>query len=231
MTVHCGSLSWLPLEWARLANEPGAIAGTVFLDEVGETPPAQQVQLLQVLQDHPAPSLEADEGHLDVRVLAATNVDLAARVRDGRFRADLYYRLAVIPLRVPSLREAVRGHPPPGPTFPRPSRPRPRQFARRVRGPRGGLAARSFVAGNVRELEDVVRRAATLSPGPLVRLTELQSDGHDGRRADRGASHAGRDRDPVHPTGPRPHERRQPKAARILGVSVRTLRRLTSGSR
>ena len=83
-----------------------AAAGTLFLDEIGDMPPAIQAKFLRVLQEGEFEPLGSNEvRRVDVRVIAATSVDLEARVRDGAFRADLYYRLAVLPLRVPPLRE------------------------------------------------------------------------------------------------------------------------------
>jgi DNA-binding NtrC family response regulator len=227
VTVHCGSLAWPPSEWAHFERDPDRMVGMLLLDEVAETPAAQQLLLLRVLEP-----LGVGGGQRDVRVLAATSVDLAARVHDGRFRGDLFYRLAVIPIRVPSLRE----RPEDIPVLARHFLDRAcRVLGRALDGFEPEAAAwllgHSW-PGNVRELENVVQRAAILSAGPRVRFTELQVETAPTE---------------TEPTGGPPTlaeiemryirqvlnrtngDKRQ--AARILGVSVRTLQRLTAAGR
>src|SRR5690606_10891266 len=83
-----------------------ADSGTIFLDEIGDMSPAMQVKMLRVLQDGRVRRLgSAKEFEVDARVIAATHRDLAAMVDEGEFRQDLFYRISVIPIRVPSLRE------------------------------------------------------------------------------------------------------------------------------
>ncbi len=91
-------------------SKPGkfeqADTGTVFMDEIGDVPPAIQVKLLRILQDREFERLGSNKvRNVDVRVIAATNVDLRAALEQGAFREDLYYRLNVLPLNIPPLRE------------------------------------------------------------------------------------------------------------------------------
>jgi two-component system, NtrC family, response regulator PilR len=151
-----------------------ASGGTLFLDEIGELPLALQVKLLRAIQERRVRAVGADEDEeVDVRLIAATNRDLAAEVKAGRFREDLYYRLNVIQLRVPPLRERredvllLADH-----------------FLRRFEAEHGRgrldlsreakrrLDAYDF-PGNVRELENLIERAVTLSDGPEVTLDAL----------------------------------------------------------
>jgi transcriptional regulator with GAF, ATPase, and Fis domain len=147
--------------------------GTIFLDEIGELPFDLQAKLLRVLQEGELEPLGGTRTvKVDVRVLAATNRDLAAMVRDGGFREDLFYRLDVFPLRVPPLRERVRD-----------VELLAEVFLRRLAG-RMGRRVKPLAAadldrlaayewpGNVRELQNVVERALILSSGPHLELAQ-----------------------------------------------------------
>ncbi|MGH6689271.1 MAG: sigma 54-interacting transcriptional regulator [Gammaproteobacteria bacterium] len=151
----------------RIGRFQLADGGTIFLDEVGELPPDTQVKLLRVLQDHEFEPVGSSQTlRVDVRVIAATNRDLQQAVKDGRFRADLFYRLNVVPLVVPPLRDRCSDVPELALLF-------LTRFARRF-GKRidsiSDETMRALVAypwpGNVRELQNVVERAVVLSPGP-----------------------------------------------------------------
>ncbi len=142
-----------------------AHGGTLFLDEVGEMSPAVQVKLLRVLQDGVVERLGGKQPiQVDVRIVAATNKDVAAEVRSGRFREDLFYRLNVIAVRLPPLRERQEDIPLLASAF---LRRIAQKHAKPLTGfTQGALAALEHYAwpGNVRELEHAVERAVVLSP-------------------------------------------------------------------
>ena len=140
--------------------------GTVFLDEIGEASPALQVRLLRLLESGTFRRVgETVDRRADVRVVAATHRDLAEEVRAGRFRADLYYRLSIFPIRLPPLRERrediellVHGF------VDRFNRELGRSVRSISRQTLGRLVERDW-PGNVRELQNVVQRLVLLSPG------------------------------------------------------------------
>ncbi len=151
-----------------------AHGGTLFLDEVGEMSPAVQVKLLRVLQDGVVERLGGKQPiQVDVRIVAATNKDVAAEVRSGRFREDLFYRLNVIAVRLPPLRERQEDIPLLASAF---LRRIAQKHAKPLTGfTQGALAALEHYAwpGNVRELEHAVERAVVLSRGELVDEADL----------------------------------------------------------
>ena len=147
--------------------------GTLFLDEVGDIPPALQPKLLRVLQEQEFERLGSGRTHkVDVRLVAATNRDLAKMVARGQFRSDLYYRLNVFPILLPALRERREDIPPLVEHF-------MKIFSRRMGKQVDYVPAETMAAfhwyswpGNIRELQNLVERAVILSrdgvlPNPL----------------------------------------------------------------
>jgi two-component system response regulator PilR (NtrC family) len=159
-----------------------ADGGTLFLDEVGELPPPLQVKLLRVLQDRNVrPVGGSAEVEVDVRVVAATNRDVESAVEAGTFREDLFYRLNVIRIEVPPLRERPEDIPVLAQYFlQKHSAVQERRLAFAPEAMRW-LAQQSY-AGNVRELENMVERGVTLAPGNTVNREDL-GDAHPSKRA------------------------------------------------
>jgi len=156
-----------------LARKPGkfeiANQGTLFLDEIGDLPPEAQAKLLRVLQDGQLCRVGATQPvHVDARIVAATNQDLEAAVDQHRFRADLYYRLSVFPIRLPPLRERREDIEPLARHF-------ARHFALKLRRPSDGLTPAALERlqaydwpGNIRELQNVLERAVILTQDGLI---------------------------------------------------------------
>jgi formate hydrogenlyase transcriptional activator len=146
-----------------------ADGGTLFLDEVGDLPLDMQVKLLRVLQEHEFESVGSSRTmKVDVRIIAATNRDLQHEIATGRFRADLYYRLNVLPVWVPPLRERRADIPPLTLLF-------VQRYAKRIGRTVAGVSRESMERlaayqwpGNVRELENVIERALVLSAGAVL---------------------------------------------------------------
>jgi two-component system response regulator AtoC len=189
VAVNCGAIPETLLESELFGHAKGAFTGadrarrgllleadggTLFLDEIGELPTALQVKLLRVLQEEEVRPLgDSKPRAIDLRVIAATSRDLEAEVRAGRFREDLFYRLNVVRLDVPPLRE------------------RPKDisllvdhyfahFRAALGKPLRGIAddaldrlVRYAWPGNVRELENVIERAVILADGDRLTLREL----------------------------------------------------------
>ena len=148
-----------------------ADGGTLFLDEVGELPPETQVKLLRVLQEREFEPVGSNRTvRVDVRLIAATNRDLEREAAEGRFRSDLYYRLNVVPLAVPPLRERTGDVPLLVSFF-------VDRFAKRLGKPITSVSSETMRRlteygwpGNVRELQNVIERAVVLSSGPSLDL-------------------------------------------------------------
>ena len=156
-----------------LSNKKGKFAladgGTIFLDEIGTLTTPLQAKLLRVLQEREFEPLGSERSQkVDVRVIAATNRDLRQMVSDGRFQEDLYYRLNVIPVHIPPLRERREDIPLLVDHF---IRKHAQRAGKRIEGMEPGVLGALQSAdwpGNVRELENTVERAVVLSPGAMI---------------------------------------------------------------
>jgi formate hydrogenlyase transcriptional activator len=186
--VNCAALPPTLVESELFGHEKGAFTGaisarqgrfeladggTIFLDEIGDLAPEVQVKFLRVLQEGEFERVGSSRTkRVDVRVIAATHQDLEAAVADGRFRSDLYYRLCVYPIRLPSLRERPDDIPRLVWFF---INRRQRELGRQItKVPQSVMEALQRYAwpGNVRELENVVERAMISSGGDTLRLDE-----------------------------------------------------------
>ena len=153
-----------------------ADGGTLFLDEVGDISPELQTKLLRFLQEREFERVGGTQQiRVDVRVIAATNRDLTSAMREGRFREDLYYRLNVIPIALPPLRERREDIPVLAKYF-------LRRTAAETKKNLAGIsedAEAMFIAyewpGNVRELANVIERAVVLGQGPEISVHDLPS--------------------------------------------------------
>jgi two-component system response regulator PilR (NtrC family) len=189
VAVNCGAIPEALLESELFGHMKGAFtgassdkvglfeaahSGTIFLDEIGELPVSMQVKLLRVLQERKVKRVGGvHEKEIDVRVVAATNRDLEAEVEKGTFRQDLFYRLNVIQLRLPPLRERREDIPLLVDHF---IRKFSAEHGRTITGidpdAMSALMAHSF-PGNVRELENLIERAVTLAPADRVSADSL----------------------------------------------------------
>jgi DNA-binding NtrC family response regulator len=187
--LNCAALSESLLESELFGHEKGSFTGaigrregrfeqanggTVFLDEVSEIPMATQVKLLRVLQERTFERVGGNETlKVDVRILAASNRDLRQRIAEGLFREDLYYRLNVVTLEIPPLRERMTDVPELATFF---LRRYAEENGKRVEGlSDDALAALSTYSwpGNVRELENAIERAVVLCDGPRIEPRHL----------------------------------------------------------
>jgi transcriptional regulator with GAF, ATPase, and Fis domain len=150
-----------------------ANAGTVLLDEVGELPLAMQARLLRVLQDHIITPVGSEQSYaVDVRFIAATNRNLDAMVHEGRFRQDLFFRLNVVPVHVPPLRERLEDVPELATHF---LELAARRLGRTITLSDKALAVLQTYSwpGNVRELENLIERMAILDRDGVVDLDDI----------------------------------------------------------
>ena len=151
--------------------------GTVFMDEIGDMPPGMQAKLLRVIQDHQILRVGGNKPiQLDLRFIAASNKDLKREVREGRFREDLFFRLNVVEIILPSLRDRKEDIPPLVQHF---LAKYCRKFAKKVKGleaPAREALMHYAYPGNVRELENILERAVALAEGDHLTLTDLPLD-------------------------------------------------------
>ena len=190
VTINCGAIPATLLESELFGHEKGAFTGahtqrdgrieaaeggSLFLDEIGELPPDLQVKLLRFLQDH---TLERVGGrkplHVDARVFAATNVDMKAAMEEDKFREDLYYRLSVVQIRLPPLRDREGDVVLLAKAF-------LQRYAAEESRPVTGFSRQALSAlqmydwpGNVRELENRVKRAVIMSDRKLISPADLE---------------------------------------------------------
>jgi len=181
---NCGALPDNLLESELFGHKKGAFTGavvdhkglfeeahlgTMFLDEIAETSPAMQVRLLRVLQEGEFRRVGDTEGRrADVRVIAATNRNLEAEVKAGRFREDLFYRLNVLPIRIPPLRERPDDIPLLAHYFLDRTCRKAGRAVLRIDEDALALLERYPFPGNVRELQNEIERAVMLAPGEVV---------------------------------------------------------------
>jgi two-component system response regulator HydG len=243
VAVNCAAIPDTLLESELFGHEKGAFTGaqrkrrglfaeasggTLFLDEIADMSLALQAKLLRALQDKVVRPIGGNEEiRLDVRVVSATNRDVPALVREGTFREDLYYRLAVIPIRLPSLRERaddiplLAGH-----FLERAAATLGRRFEGFSEDALAWLVKQPW-PGNVRQLENVVERAATLTTGNRITRADVGTDFVS-------LLGAGAPRQPTLREVAQQYVEQvltdakgdKNAAARILGVSVRTLQRM-----
>jgi len=197
VAINCGAIPETLLESELFGHEKGAFTGahvqrqgrvesasggTLFLDEIGELPQTLQVKILRFLQEHYIERIGGrSKIQVDTRVIAATNVDLKKAMSEGKFREDLFYRLAVVTIRLPSLRERFSDIPLLAKAFLRRSAV---QNTRAVEdfNPKALRALQQhFWPGNVRELENRIKRAVIMAEGRYVTPADLElADGTEG---------------------------------------------------
>jgi DNA-binding NtrC family response regulator len=189
IAVNCGAIPENLVESILFGHEKGAFTGaterhtgkfveatggTLFLDEVGELPPAAQVKLLRAIQDGEVEPVGAKRPvKVDVRLVSATNRNLIADVKSGRFREDLFYRLHVFPIAVPPLRERAEDIPELARHFLARFAAEEGKRIRAVSAEALALLARYRWPGNVRQLENTVFRAVVLAEGDSIGIEEF----------------------------------------------------------
>ena len=247
IVVNCGALNENLLESELFGHEKGAFTGatsrrigrfeeadggTLFLDEIGELSQAVQVKLLRFLQEHEFQRLGGNQTlQSDVRVISATNRDLEQRVKEGAFREDLFYRLNVVTMSIPPLRERKEDIPPLIDHF-------LKKYAEENGKEMAGLSSEAQdvllkydYPGNVRELENIIERAVVIARDDVITIKDLpfreaMEEGGDGRKAEEGllrGSIEELERKLISEAMEKAGDH-QTRAADILGISERMLR-------
>lgn len=252
--INCGALPDTLLESEMFGYEKGAFTGavgtkvglfesanggTLFLDEIGDLGKELQVKLLRVMQDQEVRRVGGTTStRVDVRIIAATNRDLEQLVKEGAFRGDLYYRLKVVPITLPSLAERREDIPMLVQHFLQKSAVGMTHAVRGILPETMALLTRYDWPGNVRELENVVERAVSLSHGPLLTPDDLpQAIRHAGNNEMGAKLLRGESDDEAYLTLEEVEKRHllcvlketkgnKVKAAKILGIDRRTLYRM-----
>ncbi len=247
VSINCGALPETLLESELFGHVKGsftgavrdkqgllaaACGGTLFLDEVGEMSPSLQVKLLRAIQEREiVPVGATDPEGIDVRIVAATNRDLEQEMRRGSFRSDLYYRLNVISLHMPPLRDRRDDIPLLAEHF-LARLAQAREVERSSLSPEAVAALRAYDwPGNVRELENALERAVVVARGPVIDLPALP-----GRITEPGAAPLVGEETPANPTLEvierayiawvlRTEGGNKARAAEILGIDPSTLYR------
>ncbi len=202
VAINCGAIPETLLESQLFGHVKGSFTGadrdhngfcqqaeggTIFLDEIGETPHTIQVKLLRMLQEREIyPVGSSKPIKVNLRVVAATNRNLEEEVAKGNFRIDLFYRLNVIPLDLPALRERADDIPLLADHFLRQCCPQEYQGTLSSIIDDSALKAMQSYEwpGNVRELENVIERASIIRDSQLITINDLPADMHDGSSAD-----------------------------------------------
>ena len=189
LTVNCGALHENLLESELFGHERGAFTGatarrigrfeeadggTLFLDEIGELSASVQVKLLRFLQEREFQRLGGNQTiHADVRIISATNRDLESRVKEGAFREDLFYRLNVVMMRIPPLRERKEDIPPLVDHFLERFSQENGKEIEGISSEARDLLIKYDYPGNVRELENIVERAVVISRDTVITALDL----------------------------------------------------------
>ena len=189
ITVNCAALPETLLESELFGHEKGAFTGasrrrigrfeeadegTLFLDEIGELSPSVQVKLLRFLQEREFQRVGGNQTiRSDVRIISATNRDLEAKVKGGDFREDLYYRLNVVAMTIPPLRDRKEDLPPLIDHFLKHFAKQMGEETREIDPEARDLLLRYDYPGNVRELENIIERAVVISRGSVISSRDL----------------------------------------------------------